>query len=335
MSHSLNVVRLPDRLPLAVRSVSLAADRDSWAWTAQIGFANPASLLAVEPTPEGMASVEINLDGHVFVAEIEGYTEDRSHNRRAGSVSGRSRTVQLASPAAPERAYISPAPSTAQQLALRELEFTGFSLDWQIPDWPVPAGAWAYERATPIGAITRIANAAGAMLQSAAASDTLIVAARYPALPWLLATEEPDFTVAGGSWLRKGKRYNAGSRYNGVYVSGREQGVLVNVYRDGTSGSPYAELVVDALITDTAPAVGLGGSILAASLPRHEIPVELPLTPATVAPGLLLPGELGQIEDVVWGNYRAVVDSVQISADVDDSGLVTARQSASLWRYLA
>ncbi len=334
MSHSLSVVRLPDRLPLAVRSVSLGADRDSWAWSVQLGFADAASLIAVEPTPTGLASVEITLDGHVFTAQVEGYTEDRSFAKRGGNVSGRSRTVQLAAPNVPERAYTNPAPATAQQLALRELEFTDFSLDWQIDDWPVPAGAWAYDRETPISAITRIAAAAGAMLQSGTGTDTLIVAPRLPALPWAIEAETVDFTLAGGSWLSKGKRWNGGGRYNGVYVSGREQGVLANVYRDGTSGSPYAQLVIDPLITSSVPARGRGGQILADSLPRHEIPIVLPLTPFGSAPGLLLPGELGQIQDTVWGDYRAVVDSVQITAEVSAEGLVTTRQSASLWRYL-
>lgn len=334
MSHSLSVVRLPDRLPLAVRSVSLASDRDSWSWTVQLGFADAASLIAVEPTPTGLASVEITLDGHVFTAQVEGYTEDRSFAKRGGSVAARSRTVQLAAPNVPERPYTNPAPATAQQLALRELEFTDFSLDWQIDDWLVPAGAWSYERETPISALTKIATAAGAMLQSAPGADTLVVAARLPALPWLFEGATPDFTLAGGSWLRKGKRWNGGGGYNGVYIAGRDQGVLANVYRDGTSGSPYAQLVIDPLITAVEPARGRGGQILADSLPRHEIPIELPLTPAGSAPGLLMPGELGQIEDTVWGNYRAVVDSVQISAEVSADGLVTARQSASLWRYL-
>ena len=69
---------------------------------------------------------------------------------------------------------------------------------------------------------------------------------------------------------------------------------------------------------------------------RHEIPVTLPLQPSPLAPGLLMPGELGLIEDTVWGEYRAIVDSLTVSAEVDpQTGLVTASQAANLWRYLA
>ncbi|AXQ27583.1 hypothetical protein D0B54_02355 [Solimonas sp. K1W22B-7] len=334
MSHSLSVVRLPDRLPLAVRSVSLGADRDSWSWSLQMGFADVASLLAVEPTEETKHSVEITLDGYVFTAQVEGFSEDRRFGSRGGNISGQSRSAMLAAPDAPQRAYSNPEPATAQQLALRELEFTGFALDWQIGDWTVPAGAWSYERESPITAIARIATASGAMLQTAPGSDTLVVTPRMPAAPWNFAGETPDFTLAGGSWLQKGKRWNGGGRYNGVWVGGQTQGILANVYRDGTPGSPYAQLLTDPLITSTVPAMPRGLQVIADSLPRHEIPIELPLTPAPLAPGLLMPGELGAIEDTVWGHYRAIVDSVQISAEVSEQGLVTARQQANLWRYL-
>lgn len=334
MTHSLSVVRLPDNLPLSVRSVRLTSDRDSWGWSVQMAMADVASLIAIEPDETTKHSVEITLDGHVFTAQIDGFGEDRAFGQRGGSVSGKSRTALLAAPDAPQRQYTNPAPATAQQLVLRELEFTDFALDWQITDWTVPARAWSYERETPISAISRIANAAGAMLQSAAGSDTLVIAPRMPAPPWAFAGETPDFTLAGGSWFRKGKRWNGGGRYNGVYVSGREQGILAHVYRDGTPGSPYAPDIVDPLITDAAPASGRGLQVIADSLPRHEIPIELPLMPSPAAPGLLLPGELGLIEDVVWGTYRAIVDSVEVSAEVDQDGAVTARQNATIWRYL-
>lgn len=334
MSHSLSVIRLPDGLPLAVTRVSLAADRDSWGWTMQLSFADAASLIAVEPTTSGTTSIQITVDGHTWVGEVDSYTESRQLNQRRGSVTARSRTVQLGGPHAPERSFTNASATTAQQLAAAELQFTGYTLDWRIPDWPLPAGVYSADRTTPLATVIAVASAAGAMVQSALATDTLIVAPRYPDAPWALASVTPDFALGGGSWLSTGKRWVAGASYNGVYVSGRDQGVLARVYREGTSGSPYAPMVVDVLITDASPARGRGIEVIASSLPRHEIPIELPLRHAGQAPGLLLPGELGELLDTVWGTYRAVVDRVEITAEVSTEGLVTARQRASLWRVL-
>lgn len=335
LSHSLAVVRLPDRLALAVTAVSISTDRDSWAWTFSIRFADRASLIAVAPSPAGVVSVEITLDGYVWTALIESYQEDRQLARQSASASGRSRTAVLAAPYDAERAYTHPAPATAQQLALRELDFTGFALDWQLIDWTIPAGAWAYERETHMGAITRIAASAGGIVQAAPGTDTVIVAPRYPVVPWEIAAATPDITLEAGSSINLGKRYIAGPGYQGVYISGRDQGVRVNVYRDGTGGSPYAELVVDPLITDIAPAVARGKAVLTDATTREEISLLLPMTPSPAAPGLLTPGTVLAVEDPTWGTYRAVVTGSTIDAEVSADGAITARQSVQIERYIS
>lgn len=336
VSHSLSVRRLSDDLPIRVRSFSASLDRRSWCWSINLTPGDVASLIALEPTPEGLQEVEVTLDGYAWVAQVDGYQEDRRFGSRNGSVTGKSRTALLDSPWQPARSHIQPSIATAQQLVLQELEGTDFALDWQITDWTVPAGAWSYDNATPIAAIGRIAQAAGAMVQSARDSDTIIIAPRTPVAPWLFDEETPDFTLAGGSWRGKGKRHGGGGRYNAAVVCGEEYGINAILVRTGTSGSPPAPQVTDPLTTDTQPAIARGIQIIADSLMRHEIPITLLLQPSPLAPGLLMPGELGLIEDTIWGEYRAVVDSLTVSAEVDpQTGLVTASQAANLWRYLA
>lgn len=333
VSHTISVVRLPDRLPLSVLAVSMSADMGSWAWSFSLRFADRTSLLAVAPDANGPKSVEITLDGYVWTALVEGYTDDRSFNKSGLSSNGRSRTALLAEPFQAARSYVLDAPSTAQQLAARELEFSGYSLDWQIDDWPVPAGAWRYDRETPLSAILRIAKSTGAVVQSAPGSDILIVQPRYTTAPWTWGTQLVDATLDAASILNLGKRWQAGQGYNGVYVSGRNQGVLVNVVRDGSPGSPYAEMVVDDLVTDVIPARGVGLSVIASSLDREEIKLSIPLRPAPDAPGLLMPGELVQVIDPVWGTFRAQVDSLSIDASRGgQNDPLTARQNISVSR---
>lgn len=334
LSHSLSVVRLPDRLPLHVTAVSMSTDRDSWAWSFQLKFADRASLLACAPSPEGIVSVEITLDGHVWVAAIEGYNESRELARKQGAATGRSRTALLAAPYDAERSYQSTAPATAQQLALRELDFSGFALDWQLVDWTALAGTWSYDRDTHMGAIQRIAAAAGGIVQAAADSDTVIVQPRHPFAPWEIASADVDMTIDASSCLNLGKRYVAGPQYQSVYVSGRDQGLRVRIRRDGTSGSPPAEPVIEPLISDTAPATSRGKSILTSSYSREEISLLVPLTPSPDLPGLLMPGMLLAVEDATWGNYRAVVIGVNLDAEISGDGALTARQSITVERYI-
>lgn len=334
VSHSLSVVRLPDLLPLNVTSVSMSTDRDSFAWSFALQFGDRASLLACAPSPSGVTSVRITLDGYEFVALIEDYQESRQIPRKQASASGRSRTALLAAPYDPERSYANEDPATAQQLALRELDFSGFALDWQLDDWTVSAGAWAYDRETHLGAILRIAAAAGGVVQAARDTDTVIVQPRHPVTPWGIAAADLDMTIEASACITLGKKYVAGAGYQGVYVSGRDQGVRVNVYRDGTSGSPYAELVIDPLITESTPAVARGKSILTGATTREDITLLLPLTQSPAAPGLLTPGQVLAVEDPTWGNYRAVTTSCQITAEVDGEGVLTARQTVGVERYI-
>jgi hypothetical protein len=333
MSHSLSVTRLDDDLPLSVAGVSISTDADSWAWTFELRLRTRSSYVAIAPTVDALQSVRIDLDGHIWTALIESDREQRAHNNRSWSVSGRSRTALMADPYRPARSYTSTALATAEQLARAELDYTDFDLDWSLPMWSVPAGAWAYDRETPVSAIVRIAQSAGGIVQAHQSEDVLLVQPRYPTKPWAWDDAEPDMTIDAGACLTLSRRALAGQGYNGVWVSGKTAGVRVNVVRDGTSGSPYAQSLVDPLITEIAPATNRGVQVIADAEWRQEIQLLMPLMPNPVAPGLLLPGMLVEVEDATWGVYRAQVTAVSVSADVDDNGLLTARQTVTVRRH--
>jgi hypothetical protein len=90
-----------------------------------------------------------------------------------------------------ESAWLNADAATAQQLAEAALEFSGVTLDWQITDWLVPAGAWSFS-GTPLAAVQRVAEAAGAVLQSHRTDPVFRVLPRYTALPWEWTTTTPE-----------------------------------------------------------------------------------------------------------------------------------------------
>lgn len=338
MEHTLTVCRLPDRTPLNVASVSLGIDRDSWAWTVDLQIVDRASYHLVLPDSGGPKLVEVAISGHVWTALIERATErrvaaqDGNKTPTRFAAGGRSRTAILAAPYAIAKPYISEAATTAQQAAARELEFTGFTLDWQIDDWLIPAGAWRYENETPMSAILRIAAAAGAIVQSHPEDETIIVRAAYPAAPWDWPAETPAVILDGQSLFEMGREWKPGPQYLGVYVSGETQGVLVNVIRDGSAGSPYAQMIVDPLITATEPARGRGLREIADSENQTLEPVLLPLLPSPAEPGVILPAELVQVEDPVHGLYKALSTGVSISANLVNDA-ISVRQNVQLARH--
>jgi len=72
VSHTIEVVRLPGREPLPVKSLELAIDVDSWAWGFSASMAYGA-LAMIAPTLDGPVEIEINLNGLVWVMLVESY----------------------------------------------------------------------------------------------------------------------------------------------------------------------------------------------------------------------------------------------------------------------
>ncbi len=333
MQHAVSVVRLPDLLPLSVLGFDISIDRDSWAWTLSLTLADRASYHAIMPDGSGPKSVQINASGHVWTFVIDKAREGRRMPQSTFTASGRSLTAQLAEPYAIARPYINPSPTTAAQAAARELEFTGFGLDWQCDDWSIPAGAWHYDRETPMSAIARIARACGGIVQSHPSDPTVIVKPAYPAAPWNFASETPSVIIDGQSVYEMGRDWVPGPGYLGVYVSGEAHGVLVNVVRAGSAGSPYAEMVVDPLVTATEPARGIALRVIADSDNQTIEPIQLPLAPDPAPPGVIHPGELVQIEDPVHGIYKALCASTSINCSLSSEGAVSLTQTINVARH--
>ena len=135
--------------------------------------------------------LQVGIDGMQFVFSVTSTARSRSFDRRRVSVQGISATAMLGAPYMPRQSWLSTSVATAQQLAVAALEFSGVDLDWQIPDWQVPAGAWSVQ-GTPLQAVLRVAESVNAVVRSHRSAEQLIVAPRYPVLPWEWGAAVPD-----------------------------------------------------------------------------------------------------------------------------------------------
>ncbi|WP_350214362.1 hypothetical protein [Algiphilus sp.] len=330
MSHTLSVVRLPDREPIDVTALRIEVDEESWAWSFQLEIGPRAHYHLLLPTVTENQEIEIALDGYVWTALVEDPSESRAVGQKTRfSCRARSRTALLAAPYAAERSYTSESDMSAAQLADRELDLTGFTLDWQGPTWTVPAGAWSYSSLTPMGAITRIAEAAGCYVLSDMADKIVHVLPRYPTPPWDWSNATPDVQLQSGAATALSTRRLPGPKYHGVYISGETQGVLTEIKRDGTSGAPYAEMVVDPLSTATAPAIPRGTGVIADSQDRKEQPLALPFG---VGVGPIKPAELVEVQDTVFGTYRARSVAAAITCELRDNAM-SVRQQVTLHQH--
>ena len=277
-------------IPAEALQLGIGYDGPHWSWSASLpGYAR--SL--VEDRPEVIAT----LNGTPVRLVVERVHRDRRASLRGVSdaiqISGRSPSAWLSAPFAPAAGRTSENPYTAQQLAAEALTINGvpmgWALDWRIPDWLVPAGAWSH-LGTPMEAVLRIAEAGGGYIQAAAATQTLRALPHYPAAPWLWSSLTPDLILPDDVVEVEGTETAGGAGYDVVYVEGiGPTGRRDRVRRTGTAGVLPAPQIIDPLATDPGMTRARGLAALAASGPQTRVTLRLPVLPET---GLILPGTL-------------------------------------------
>lgn len=306
-AHTISAVRLPDGTPFVLTSFNLAADDGSQAWELQ-AEGSPELLTFLAPTAGVPARMRLTVDGLVWEFVVEGLRRNRSAGGRTASITARSASVLLGDPYYPPQTYLNGTDMTAQQVLEDVLQFTGIGLDWRCTDWLVPTGAWSFT-GTPLAAVRRVADAIGAIVQSPRTGDSIIVAPRYPALPWAWAATTPDVIVAADAVTLESYERADQPAYDGVYVSGRSQGVLSLVKRTGSAPATLMTMVTDELITHLDAARQRGSSMLGSAGPGANVARTLPVLTGSGEPGVIDVGKLTRVDEgasSVKGLVRAV-----------------------------
>lgn len=220
----------------------------------------------------------------------------------------------------------------AQQLALGLLDFTNWSLEWDIVDWLIPAGMFSVTDSTPVAGIQSLASAVRGFVQCDREGRLLAVRKEFPVLPWHLSVATPDIqlpaeaaTVIAGDWEDLPDN-------NGVWVSGMKVGVEAHVVRDGTNGNRLFAPVVNMLLTEPAANQACGEAILAETGSKQSYTMVLPVYQEI---GVLEPGQIIKVLDAPYpwlGYCRSSTVSVQWLNDTEGLSIM---QSAKLDRHYA
>lgn len=291
MQNQISLMRVSGALQIPALSISMSSDVDSWAWRVEATL--PSSQLdAVMPDTNGTPVVlEATVNGYPVRFLAESIGRERSFGRDRIKVSGRSPSALLADPFAVSYSFSSAAAITAQQAALNAITTPGlpygWSINWGLTDWLLPAGVWQHQ-GTPLSAVLRVAEAAGAYVQSDPVLQTLHVRHRYPTAPWYWSAAAPDIVLPEAVFVREGLEMLNKPAYNEVYVGGQADGVLGHVVKTGTTGGLLAQAVTDDLITHADAAMQRGRAILSDTGRQQRVDLSLPLNNDT---GLLQVGQ--------------------------------------------
>lgn len=334
--NSVAVVRLPDRLPIEVDGVAIAQSVDAWGASFDLSLCDPAQLALLKPTVAGPREIEITLNGYVWTAIVEAYSTRREWNVGGVSISGRSRTALLAAPYAPARTKVTTEARTVAQLVDEELAGTGYTATYDTTGWLVPAGAWYYDNTTPMDAISRIAEASGAVVQSDPEDLSLVVRPRYPVSPWDWPISTPDVTVFDDIVTGSSLQVRSQPLFDAVVVTGEiaGKGYTVRVKRTGSAGTLYAPQASHPLINEIAAGTERGRNILSDRGEQASIDLILPLfsTPLGAGQtGRVLPLDLVEVQEA-GETWHGLCTAARIEARIDNKATVI-EQTITLERH--
>lgn len=313
--------RADDSTEIPTFGMSMSIDMDSWTWQFSAEM-HAQDIAKVMPDISGApAKLRVTINGNDFFVLAEDIAKTRGFASTKIKVSGRGHSAVLDDPYSPVKTFGNTAARTAQQLMNDALTVNstpiGWTVDWQLTDWLVPAGAWSHQ-GTYASAVKTIAKAAGGFIHPDALTQTLHVKKRFNVAPWERAGATPDIQLPSSAVVNEGVAWKTKAPYNSVYVSGADtNGVLINVVRNGSAGDVPAPMIVDNLITHVDAARQAGIAVLADTGHIAEYSLSLPVLASS---GIILPGMLMQYDDAV--SVRGVVKGVSIAV-----GEKTVRQS--------
>jgi hypothetical protein len=321
-THALTAFRLPDLTPVPITGFTLSADDGSFGWTCTAtGPVEVLTLLA--PTGVLPARLRVGLDGMIWEFIVEGLRRNREFGRTTATITCRSATALLGDPYFAEQSWLNAVPVTAQQIIDDALFATDVTLDWQCTDWTVPAGVWSHF-GTPLSVVRRVADSIGAIVESPRTGDTVTVRPRYPLLPWDWTAPLADVTIALDAVTSEGYERADKPAYEGVYISGQQQGILALVKRTGTAPALLLPTVTDALITHEDAARQRGEAMLGPTGPMATMSVTLPVLTGLGEPGVINPGQI-----IALDGWVGLVRSVSVTV-----GLTVVRQTLTVERHL-
>lgn len=317
VTNAATLTRVDGGVNIPCFGLSLSLDRDSWAW----GFSAtlPASSIAlIEPTAAGEAvELEAVVNGMAIRLVAESMSSERVFGQVGVRVQGRGKTAVLDAPYSPILTFGNAGAARTHQQLLDAVLPGGWSADYGLTAWLVPAGVWSHQGSSMTAALA-LAAAGGGYIQPHPTADEIRVLPHYPVAPWGWSAVTPDFELPSAALTREGIEWLEKPRYNGVYVAGPAAGKAYLVKRAGTAGDVLAPMVTEPLATHVDAGRQRGLPVVADVGRQARLSLRLPVLPATsiIQPGKFVRYVDGAITrlglsrsvgvEVTWGDNAAL-----------------------------
>ena len=317
--NSVGITRVDggENIPAVAGSFTMELDHQSWTWSFSFTTLDLVRPL-LTPGSDGLPiELQALVNGVPYRMRVEQVRRSVRHPRAMLQVQGRSNSAMLDAPYRPVQSFSQASLVTAHQLMLDVLTVNGvsngWSLDWQLTDWPIPANTWAHQ-GTWISAVNDIASSAGGYVQPHDTADVLRILPTWPVKAWELATATPDIELPAGIATVEDTEWPTRPSYNGIYLRG-EPGVATYFRnRAGTLGDVLKPMAVHPLLVHADAARQRAVAELSDSGAQVWHSLELMVLPAT---GLIKPGKLVRYTDDGAVTRTGIVRSTRVQDDAE------------------
>ncbi len=321
---------------IAFSNVSISIDVSSWSWSFNITVLNQASLDLIKPSKDVLQDVEININGCIWTCRVEAWSENISFGQKSWSVTGRSQSIEIASPYNMPMNYTNVADMQAINLVQEILLNTGWEAVWDRTDgfdplvnWLIPANTFNVADTDKLKAIQSIASAIGYFINTAPNTEPLTQGEKklyfkpkFPETAWKIKDETPLIQLTENFCKAIGRQSKISAPRNNIIVSGEANGVIINATRESSAGDLSAPIIIDSLITTRE--AGLERAKNEISQYGYWIQHNLNLFSiggqyATF--NILMPGTIIKMDNDQVASWNGLTQSLQVNAAWSDSGL--------------
>lgn len=313
--NEIKVTRIDTNEEIKVLNGSFSTDRSSWCWGYSLTI--PHQEIQKTQSNDGnpvILNIQINNENHRMLVE------NRSLSRQFASavytVTGRSTSALLDSPASPTRIFLQENERTSVQLAQAELDRvnSATTLNWHLVDelgWVLPENSFSYSNLTPISAIKQLAEAGGGFIYSEPSNDTLSIKPLCKRTFWeSLESTDYDRLIPESLVISESIDDVHYPDYNGVFLTNDRLGKTAQIKRTGTNGDTLQETINNPLYTTSSVFSSAAKAMLAKAGLVETHTLQMPFSEKV---GLCKPAELVAFNGEWWG----IVDSVSVAFSYD------------------
>ncbi len=328
--HNTLITTMADGTPLDLAGVSISFDADSHSWQWNADLVDSSQVNLVKPQSNGTpVIVHITVNGVKWHLLVERTPTTKTFNSETVSLSGRGVSALLDAPYVIPTSITTTTQLTNQQIAESFLPSSGWTLDWQIPVWIIPSGAYTHQNLTPLRALQQLVSSCGGMLLPVKDEQKIKVIKRYPVVPWQFANVNPDVQIPDDIIFTLREEPVSIHGANGVYVHGLENGGKQALCRiTGSAGDRLTNTQLNNMMTDAIALRALGERALAGAYVQPttksiEVIMDGGTTIDLVEPGTFVEFVVGSLQD------RAIVNGVSIQI-TSQNGVVVVAQDITL-----